>query len=155
MDYIQHLRSMVGTEKVIMVVAGAFIFDKENRVLMQKRSDNGQWGFPGGFMELSESVQDTARREVYEETGIKVEELELFGVYSGPQYDKTFSNGDQVSLVLISFICKRYSGKLVESNEESLQNKFYPLKDLPENIFTEHKMLVDDLLSKRQLPIIG
>lgn len=47
---------MVGNEKVIMVVSGAFILDKENRVLMQKRSDNGQWGFPGGFMELGESV---------------------------------------------------------------------------------------------------
>ncbi|MGD6992107.1 NUDIX domain-containing protein [Sutcliffiella horikoshii] len=94
MDYIEHLRSMIGNEKVIMVVAGAFVFDKENRVLMQKRSDNGQWGFPGGFMDLGESVQDTARREVYEETGLKLEEFELFGIYSGPQYDKTFSNGD-------------------------------------------------------------
>lgn len=155
MDYIQHLRSMVGNEKVIMVVAGAFVFDKENRVLMQKRSDNGQWGFPGGFMDLGESVQDTARREIYEETGLILEELKLFGIYSGPQYDKTFSNGDQVSLVLISFVCNQYSGELVESNEESIQNKFYSLKELPENIFTEHKMLIEDLLSNKRLPIIG
>jgi ADP-ribose pyrophosphatase YjhB (NUDIX family) len=155
MDYIKHLRSMVGNEKVIMVVAGAFVFDQENRVLMQKRTDNGQWGFPGGFMQLGESVQDTARREVYEETGLLLDGLELFGIYSGPQYDKTFSNGDQVALVLISFICKRYSGVLVESNEESIQNNFFPLEELPENIFTEHQMLVNDLLSKRPLPIIG
>lgn len=155
MDYIQHLRSMVGNEKVIMVVAGAFIFDEENRILMQKRSDNGQWGVPGGFMELGESVVDTAKREVYEETGLLLGELELFGVYSGPQYDKTFSNGDQVALVQISFTCKRYSGDLVESNRESIQNKFFPLEELPTNIFTEHKVLVEDLLSKKQLPIIG
>ncbi|WP_368659614.1 NUDIX hydrolase (plasmid) [Metabacillus halosaccharovorans] len=155
MDYIKHLRSMVGHEKVIMVVSGAFVFDKKNRVLMQKRSDNGQWGFPGGFMELGETVQDTARREVYEETGLQLGELELFGIYSGPEYDKTFSNGDQVSLVLISFICKQYQGKLVESNEESIQNKFFSLEELPKNIFTEHQMLVDDLLSKKQIPIIG
>jgi ADP-ribose pyrophosphatase YjhB (NUDIX family) len=145
---------MVGKEKVIMVVASTFVFDKENRVLMQKRSDNGQWGFPGGFMDLGESVQDTARREVYEETGLKLEELELFGIYSGPQYDKTFSNGDQVSLVHLTFTCRHYSGEIIKSNEESLQNKFYSLKDLPENIFTAHKMLVDDLLSKKTLPII-
>lgn len=155
MDYIQHLRSMVGNEKVIMVVAGAFVFDKENRVLMQKRSDNGQWGLPGGFMDLGESVQETVRREVYEETGFKLKELELFGIYSGKQYDKTFSNGDQVSLVQILFICKQYSGNLVENNEESIQNKFCSLKELPENIFTEHKMFFDDLVSKKQLPIIG
>ncbi|GIN72872.1 DNA mismatch repair protein MutT [Bacillus sp. J14TS2] len=154
MDYIQHVRSMVGNEKVIMVVAGAFVFDRENAILMQKRADNGQWGFPGGFMELGESVQDTAKREVYEETGLLLEELELFGIYSGPQYDKTFPNGDQVSLVQISFVCKRYSGELVESNEESIQNKFFPIEELPKNIFTDHQVFVDDLLSEKQLPII-
>ncbi|SHM55590.1 NUDIX hydrolase [Gracilibacillus kekensis] len=146
---------MIGSEKVIMVVSGAIVLDCENQVLMQKRSDNEQWGFPGGFMDLGESVQATAKREVYEETGLKLEKLELFGIYSGPQYDKTFSNGDQVSLVFIPFICKQYSGELVESNEESLQNKFYSLDKLPENIFKEHKMLIDDLLSKKKRPIIG
>lgn len=155
MDYIQHLRSMVGTEKVIMVVAGAFVFDKVNRVLMQKRSDNGQWGFPGGFMDLGESILDTARREVYEEMGLSIEESQLFGIYSGPHYDKTFSNGDQVSLVQVLFICNRYSGNLVERNEESIQNKFFPLEELPENIFNEHKIFIADLLSRKPQPIIG
>ncbi|WP_342774207.1 NUDIX hydrolase [Aquibacillus sediminis] len=138
-----------------MVVACAFVIDQHNRLLLQKRSDNGQWGLPGGFMDLGESVQDTARREVNEETGLKLGELELFGIYSGPQYDKKFTNGDQVSLVQISFICKQYNGELVERNDESIQNKFYPLKALPEDIFIDHKMLIDDLLSKKQLPIIG
>lgn len=45
MDYIKHIRSMVGQEKVIMVVAGCFVFDKENRLLMQCRSDVGAGGF--------------------------------------------------------------------------------------------------------------
>ncbi|WP_417898749.1 NUDIX hydrolase [Bacillus haimaensis] len=155
MDYIKHLRSMVGNEKVIMVAAGAIVIDKENRVLMQQRSDTGQWGFPGGFMDLGESVHATARREVYEETGLTLEELELFGIYSGPQHDKTFSNGDQVSIVLVTFICRQYTGALVRSNEESMQNRFYSLEELPENIFTEHKMLIDDLLTSKPLPIIG
>ncbi|GHH99463.1 NUDIX hydrolase [Neobacillus kokaensis] len=155
MDYIKHLRSMVGNEKVIMVVSGAIVFDQENRVLMQRRSDNGQWGFPGGFMELGESVQDTARREVYEETGLRLGELELLGIYSGPQYDKTFSNGDQVALLLISFICKEYTGELIECNEESMHNKFFSLEELPDNLFSEHMMLVNDLRSQKARPIIG
>lgn len=121
---------------------------------MQKRSDNGQWGFPGGFMELGESVQDAARREVYEETGLVLDELELFGIYSGPKYDKTFSNGDQVSLVQIMFNCNRYSEKLVESNEESIQNQFFSLEELPQNVFKDHEVFVDDLLAKTQLPIM-
>ena len=105
MDYIRHLRSLVGKEKVIMVVAGAFVFDQENRLLLQKRTDNEKWGLPGGFMELGETVQETARREVFEETGLCLGKLDLFNVYSGADYDKTFSNGDQVSMVLLLFTC--------------------------------------------------
>ncbi|BBN99799.1 hypothetical protein St703_25040 [Sporolactobacillus terrae] len=52
LEHISYLRSMVGHEKVIMVVSGVIVFDKENRVLLQKRSDVGEWGFPGGFMEI-------------------------------------------------------------------------------------------------------
>ncbi|WP_404461250.1 NUDIX hydrolase [Sutcliffiella horikoshii] len=120
MDYITHLRSMVGNEKVIMVVAGAFVFDSDGKLLLQQRTDNAQWGLPGGFMELGENITDAARREVQEETGLHLEQLELFGIYSGPEYDKTFANGDQVSLVQVLFTCKRYSGELVTSNDESL-----------------------------------
>jgi ADP-ribose pyrophosphatase YjhB (NUDIX family) len=156
MDYIKHLRSMVGQEKVIMVIAGAFVFDKDNRLLLQRRTDNGQWGLPGGFMELEETVQDTARREVFEETGLHLEKLDLFGVYSGPDYDKTFSNGDQVSMVQFIFTCKDFKGEvdLVESNPESMDIQFFPLNELPKNLFSDHKAFFIDLFSDEERPII-
>lgn len=154
MDYIKNLRSMVGHEKVIMVIAGAFVFDGENRLLLQQRSDTSEWGLPGGFMEMDESIQDTAKREVYEETGLKMQELELFGIYSGSAYDKTFSNGDKVSMVQILFICRKYEGQLVEQNDESLHNKFYNLKNLPENLFSDHQIFFEDLISNQLLPIL-
>lgn len=145
---------MVGNEKVIMVVAGAFVFDEQERLLLQQRTDNAQWGLPGGFMDFNENISDTARREVYEETGLHLEQLELFGIYSGPEHDKTCANGDQVSLVLIVFTCKEYKGDLVKSNNESLKNKFFHLHSLPENIFTEHRVLIEDLLTKQSRPIV-
>ena len=150
MDYIRHLRSLVGKEKVIMVVSGAFVFDQENRLLLQKRMDNEQWGLPGGFMELSETVQETARREVFEETGLRLGKLDLFGVYSGAGYDKTFSNGDQVSMVLILFTCNEYEGELVNCNSESLGNSFFSLDRLPDNLFSEHKGFIHDYASQKK-----
>lgn len=154
MDYIKNLRSLVGHEKVIMVVAGAFVFDGENRLLLQQRSDTGEWGLPGGFMELNERVQETAKREVYEETGLKMQALELFGIYSGSEYEKTFANGDQVSMVQILFVCRQYEGQLEEQNEESLNNKFYNLAELPENLFPDHLVFLEDLKSDHQRPIL-
>ncbi|QHJ70007.1 NUDIX hydrolase [Planococcus halotolerans] len=154
MDYIKNLRSMVGHEKVNMVVAGAFVFDADTRLLLQQRSDTGEWGLPGGFMELDETVQDTARREVLEETGLQLKELELFGIYSGPKYDKTFKNGDQVAMVQILFTCQNFAGQLVEQNEESLSNKFYRLTELPDNLFPDHIDFLKDLQTRQQLPIL-
>lgn len=154
MDYIKNLRSMMGHEKVIMVIAGAFVFDANNRLLLQQRSDTGEWGLPGGFMELGENVQATARREVFEETGLQLKELELFGIYSGPKYDKTFKNGDQVALVQILFTCRNFEGELVGRNEESLNNKFHRLTELPENLFPDHRDFFADLQSGKELPIL-
>ena len=54
-------------------------------ILLMRRSDNGHWGLPGGFVEVGESVADAARREVAEETGWSVEIGRLIGVYSDPK----------------------------------------------------------------------
>ncbi|TKD71602.1 NUDIX hydrolase [Pseudalkalibacillus hwajinpoensis] len=154
MDYIQHLRSMVGHEKVIMVVAGAMVFDSENRLLLQLRSDSESWGLPGGFMNLNESVQETARREVYEETGLTLKEMSLFGIYSGPDKDKEFANGDQVSPVQILFCCQEYEGVL-RKDAESRDIAFFHLNELPENLFLEHRIMINDLLQHKEQPVIG
>lgn len=148
LDYISHLRSMVGHENVIMVVAGAIVFNEEGDILLQLRTDSESWGLPGGFMELDESVEDTARREVKEETGLRLGKLELFGVYSGIHKHQTFANGDQVAVVETSFTCHDYEGKLIKKNEESLSNRFFALNDLPEELFTEHQQVIDDVLSR-------
>ena len=154
MDYIQNLRSMVGHEKVIMVVAGAMVFDDENRLLLQLRTDSESWGLPGGFMDMNESVQETARREVFEETGLVLKDMSLFGIYSGPDKEKTFGNGDQVSPVQILFRCHDFEGEL-RGSDESFETAFFSLGDLPENLFSEHRRMINDLVYGKEQPIIG
>ena len=144
MDYISYLRNMVGHEKVIMVVAGCFVLNKKNEVLLQLRSDNGKWGHPGGFMEFGETVEDTARREVFEETGLKLGKLE-FLMCILEKIRKTLSNGDQVALVKLTYICKDFHGTLHTDNEESLQLKFFSLDNLPE-LWQNQQEVLDDLL---------
>lgn len=61
-------------------VAG-IVVDDHDRVLCIRRDDNGRWEPPGGVLELEESFEDGVCREVFEETGIRVDVLELTGVY--------------------------------------------------------------------------
>jgi ADP-ribose pyrophosphatase YjhB (NUDIX family) len=69
-------------------VAAAIPVDEEGRVILLRRGfDPGQglWTFPGGFVDLGESVPDAARRETDEELGMAVELQSLVGVYSRPE----------------------------------------------------------------------
>lgn len=66
------------------------VFDNRGRVLLIRRKYppfEGQYALPGGFVEVGERVEDACRRELSEETGLKVGELRLVGVYSDPGRD--------------------------------------------------------------------
>jgi 8-oxo-dGTP pyrophosphatase MutT (NUDIX family) len=63
------------------VSVAAVITNDDGQVLVTQRRDNGNWEFPGGILELDESIHDGLRREVEEETGLKVEPTRLTGIY--------------------------------------------------------------------------
>ena len=133
MDYIPYLRSMVGPKPVIMVTAGVVIFNSDGELLLQHRADGSGWGPIGGFMELGETVQETARREVLEETGLTVGNLELFGVFSRDEI-QMFSNGDQLQVVTVSYLTDKVSGTL-QPDAQGLELRYFPLYALPEHLF--------------------
>ena len=81
-SYIKNLRNKVGHDELILNYAGCIILDDKNRLLLQKRSDCEKWGFLGGMVELGESVEEAAIREIKEESGLDVKINSLFGVYS-------------------------------------------------------------------------
>ena len=78
MGYILELRKQVGHRPLIMTCAGVLLLNEKRELLLQKRADNGLWGYPGGSMELGDSFEDCARREVQEETGLICGNLEHF-----------------------------------------------------------------------------
>lgn len=59
----------------------AAVFDDAGRLLLTRRADNGLWCLPGGAAEVGESSADSAVRETYEETGLRVRPLAVIGVY--------------------------------------------------------------------------
>lgn len=70
-------------------------------------------------MEIGESAQETAIREIKEETGLDVIPLKLIGVYTG--YFDEYPNGDKAQVISIFFDLKIVGGDLVESNDETLE----------------------------------
>lgn len=104
MGYILDLRKELGHRPLIMSGAGAVIINKDNRILLQKRADNGFWGLPAGSMELGESFEACARREVMEETGLVMDKMELFATESGSETHYVYPNGDEVYIAAVYYI---------------------------------------------------
>ncbi|MBS4195477.1 NUDIX hydrolase [Lederbergia citri] len=150
MGYVKELRKMIGKRPVILVGSVVIIINEENKVLLQQRSyPYGVWGLPGGLMELTESTEDCARREVLEETGLVIGEIELVSVYSGPQNFVRAENGDQFYVVTIVYETRDIlDGSLRVDGDESLNLEYFDLSRLPENMVGSHQKAIGDYLSK-------
>ena len=133
-NYIMDLRTVVGHRPLLQVGASVIVVDSENRILLQLRSDNHCWGYAGGSVELDEVVEDAAKRELFEETGLIAEQLELFGVFSGMDTHYVYPNGDEVSNVDIVYLCKHYSGELKCQDGEVDELRFFHVNEIPDNI---------------------
>lgn len=118
-----------------MQVGSALIIRNEHgEILLQRRSDNSKWGLPGGCKDLGEELEDTALREVYEETGIKItrEDLVLIAALSGKRRKKVYPNGDIVDNVSIIYLVDVSSKEInIKIDDESIELKFFSIDDLP------------------------
>ncbi|BFH13863.1 NUDIX domain-containing protein [Paenibacillus melissococcoides] len=146
----------------IIVTAGAIIRDRAGRVLLQKRSDYGNWGLPGGGMEPGEAIEDTMIREVYEETGLVVEQYELYSIYSGERMHYTYPDGNEVVFVMFLFnAAVNLEGKLEEDGKtlrfrdeagESAALEFKRLEQIDTSqISTVQRPVFEDLLLKKSI----
>lgn len=128
------MRKYVGHMPIQHTAASVIVENEKGEILLQKRADNGTWSYCGGCVELFERVEDAAARELFEETGLTAEGLELFGIFSGEEQHHIYPNGDEVSTIDIVYICRRYSGELIPQPEEVTELRFFGIDDVPENI---------------------
>ncbi|GIK62790.1 MAG: hypothetical protein BroJett018_05840 [Chloroflexota bacterium] len=128
--YIKWLRSHVGHQLIYLVYTNAFVFDEENRLLVQERYDFDWVSVPGGALEPHESLLDCVRRETFEETGIECSIERLIGVYSHPRYNLLYPNGDQVQQWGAAFVCRAASSDIKVDGRETLKASFRPVEEI-------------------------
>ncbi len=147
--FFRQIRQHIGHAAYIMPGAAAVVRDGEGRVLLQRRSDTGDWGLPAGALELGERIDRTAVNEVHEETGLEVEPKRLVGVYSGSEFRFAYPNGDQVNVVSALFECSVAGGQLQADGDESLEVRFFAPDALPP-LLPRHTRRIHDALASRK-----
>jgi ADP-ribose pyrophosphatase YjhB (NUDIX family) len=127
----------------------AIIMNGDGHVLLQRRSDNGLWGLPGGSVEIGESVSTAILREVREETGLTVEIDRLVGVYSDPRFQVfRYAGGNVVHYINTLFVCRIVGGTL-QTCEETLELQFFDPARLPAGMLVSHQIRVQDAVANR------
>jgi 8-oxo-dGTP pyrophosphatase MutT (NUDIX family) len=127
----------------------AVIFDRRRRLLLQQRSDGGQWGLPGGSVEIGESLTAAVVREVSEETGLTVVPRRLIGVYSDPALQVVrYPNGNVWHYVNVCFECVVRGGELTTC-DETLALAWVAPRRLPANLLPNHRIRIRDARTRR------
>jgi len=153
-NYIKEMRKEDGHAPLMVIGCGVIIENSKGEILLQKRRDNGCWAILGGSMEVGEKFTETVRREVYEEAGIELGELELFGIYSGEDRVIQYPNGDICFGAGVVFKATQYTGELLNNTEETIEHKYFSKENMPDNINKFDMKFIDDWLQNSKSVII-
>jgi 8-oxo-dGTP diphosphatase len=126
--------SMRLTNARFTVTAGALIFNDSGQILLLKhrfRAGSG-WGLPGGFLEKGEQPLDALRRELREEIGLEVDDVEIFAA-------RSFKKPRQVEVL---FRC-RATGSVTPRTMEVEQAEWFSLESLPDGLPRDQRTLVE------------
>lgn len=127
--YVKWIRGHVGHQLIYLVYATNLVFDDQGRILVQRRYDFDWLGVPGGALEVGESLRHCAMRETFEETGLRVAVERLVGVFSHPQYNLLYPNGDQVQQWTVCTVSRVEGGDLTADGGETLDVLWMPVDD--------------------------
>ncbi|MNI52536.1 putative mutator protein MutT4 [compost metagenome] len=110
------------------------------------------WKLPGGFIELGESAEEAGRREVWEETGLNIKNLQLIGVFSGKNYFAKLPNGDEYYHVTIAYVTKDISsGELKPDGIETSDVQFFKHSDLPKDLSVRDRQIFQSYKAKKSI----
>jgi 8-oxo-dGTP pyrophosphatase MutT (NUDIX family) len=128
--YMRGLRKKVGHRLLELPAVSVAVRDKEDRVLLVRHAETGEWIMPGGALEPCELPADAAIRETWEETGLHVRLVRLTGVYGGPEYVVRYRNGDLSSYALIVFEGEVIGGTARPDGCETLEVGFFSREEI-------------------------
>lgn len=140
MGYISDLRKIVGSRPLIMAGSCVLVFNQNRELLLQRRTDTHDWGTIGGSLELGESLEEAAARELYEEAGLTASSFRFITILSGKDMYFKYPHGDEIYNVMAIYEALEIEGTPKVNDKEGYELKFFSLQEriLNLNPFTEY-----------------
>lgn len=149
MSYISELRKHIGHNPLICAGATVAVI-KDKQILLNLRSDTKTWGIQGGSLEVGETLEETAKRELKEETNLDCDNFTLLNVFSGNDFYFKYPNGDELYSVIALYLADDFKGGLKITDDESIDLSFFSKSELP-NLESRAKLIIDWLIEKEYI----
>lgn len=110
----------------------------EPQVLLIKRKNNpfkGSWALPGGFMDMDETIESCAKRELFEETNLIVDNLQLIGVFSDVDRDP------RGRTITMAYLIRVDHPLPVKGGDDATEALWWPINNLPPLAF-DHSLII-------------
>lgn len=127
-------RNPVPTVDIIIEIEGKI-------VLIKRKNPPAGWAIPGGFIDCGESAEDAARREAKEETGLDIESLKQFHVYSEPDRDP------RQHTISIVFVAQAHGNP--SARDDAAEIGLFDRSTLPAELAFDHGQILDDYYSNK------
>lgn len=130
-SYYLNLRKKIGQDLIVYPSVAACIKNEKNEILLVRKKGSNIWGFPAGGVEPNETIEEALKREVKEETNKDVIPEKLIAIYSSPNFDFNYENGDKIHPIIFFFKCHVKNKDSFKKNPEIEEIKYFPKNDLP------------------------
>lgn len=138
-EFIRDIRAKAGNTLLFMPGVVMVVFDDEGRVLLNHRSDTGQWALIAGIPEPGEQPAEAAVREIYEETAVVAVVERILSVFTNRVVE--YPNGHLAQYMDVVMLCRAVGGTAKVNDDESLDVGWFALDALPDLAPLHHERI--------------
>jgi ADP-ribose pyrophosphatase YjhB (NUDIX family) len=136
-------------------VGAAALIENDGALLLDRRVDPPGWALIAGTFDEEESVLDGLRREIAEETGLRVASCALFGVFSDPTRIVSYADGNTYRTVTIAFVVQPERFDELRPSAETEELRFVPRAEVAQyELIATHRPIIELYLSGDTPPFV-
>lgn len=126
----------------------AVMINCKGEILLERRADSGKWGLIGGGLNIDETLDECLKREVFEETGLRIANAQRYRIYDDPSRIVEYPDGNILRIITLCYIVRINDDCNIRLSEESTQLKFFTINELLQvDIVATHKHIIEDFIS--------